>query len=366
LLDQVNMIVNQNFLESPEDTRVQETPLETPSVNQANQRQIGVNPRPSQIPRMSQFHAPRLSTRESLIQGKNQVISTKFNQSGKLLSIIDARGYLYIIEVNTGCVVHKKYFQSKLSTLSWNGDRILAVGDSTGKLYLFSLDRGFANPLLSIQMHDSEIIKIAFSQNGSYVSTSGADKKVLALDLGRLRHHFYSLRGSFLQNLPELAMITKKDIINLTTLPSMSKALIFHPLNPRYLIVGGGVDDQKMRVFDIISKRLLIKVNAGSQVCSLGFDKEGSTLISSHGFSENVIKLWDLNVLTKRLVNVKVLNGHGERVLHLAVSPCGKFIVSGSGDETLRIWQCFEGEQAKKKGRSGRGNFMKRGISSMR
>lgn len=343
LMTQVNTIVNDNFLESPEAPVDEQIPP----------------PRASQV-------APRLSTRESMLRRKNQVIITKFNASGKLLAIADARGNLYILEINTGRIVHRQYFRSKVSALSWNGDKVLAVGESSGNLVLLSLDRPPTSPLLSIQMHRSEIIKIAFSQNGTYLATSGADKEVLGLDLGRLRHHFYSLRGSFLQNLPELASLSEADIIRLTVLPSMSKALCFHPLNPRYLVVGGGVDDQKIRLFDVVLRKLMIKVHAGSQVCSVAFDVDGKTLISSHGFSENVIKLWDLNLLGKRLTTVKVLSGHAERVLYLSVSPCGKFIVSGSGDETLRIWECFRQEAPSRLGKSSRNNFMKRGISGMR
>jgi WD40 repeat protein len=336
LMSQVNTIVNQNFLESPE-----------------NEIQPVIN------------HAPRLSTRESMIPHKNQVIITKFNKNGKLLAVVDSKGNLYILDINTGNITHKKYFAKKITALCWSGDKVLAIGDSCGMLTLLSLDRSFDSPLLSIQMHQSEIIKIVFSQNGTHLATSGENKDILCLDLGRLRHHFYSLRGSFLQNLPELEDINQSDIIYLTTLPSMSKALVFHPLNPRYLIIGGGVDDQKIRVFDVVSKKLILKVNAGSQVCSLGFDHEGKTLISSHGFSENVIKLWNLNVLAKKLTKFKVLGGHAERVLHLAVSPCGKYIVSGSGDETLRIWECFDQERTNR-GKRNYGNFMKRGISGMR
>ena len=349
LMSQVNTIVDQNFLESPEPV-INQNPL-------INQHEIAN--------RISNLHVPRLSSRESMLQRSNQVIGIKFNSSGKLLCVIDAKGFLYIIEINTEKVMFKKYFQKKVCSINWSGESVLAVGDSEGRLRLFDISRNPENPLLSIKMHESEILKIAFSQNGSYLATSGADKQILALDLGRLRHHFYSLRGSFLQNLPEISSLSESDIISLTSLPSVSKALIFHPLNPRYLVVGGGVDDQKIRLFDIVSKKLLIKISAGSQVCSLGFDSVGKTLISSHGFSENVIKLWDLNLLTKRLVLVKMLTGHAERVLHLAMSPCGKYIVSGSGDETLRIWECFNQKINPKKRVIGN-NFMKRGISRMR
>ena len=350
LMSQVNTIVDQNFLESPESQQIAQPESTNEQIAQ----------------RLSQFQAPRLSSRESMIQGRNQVIGIKLNSTGKLLCVIDAKGYLYIIELSSGSIVLKKYFREKVCSISWSGEHILAVGDSVGQLSIFNINKNPDSPLLSIKMHDSEILKIAFSQNGSYLATSGADKQILALDLGRLRHHFYSLRGSFLQNLPEISSISENDIIKLTSLPSVSKALLFHPLNPRYLVIGGGVDDQKIRLFDIVSKKMLIKVSAGSQVCSLGFDSEGKTLISSHGFSENVIKLWDLNLLTKRLVQVKVLTGHAERVLHLAMSPCGKYIVSGSGDETLRIWQCFNEKLRTRKGRGLGNNFMKRGISGMR
>jgi WD40 repeat protein len=30
--------------------------------------------------------------------------------------------------------------------------------------------------------------------------------------------------------------------------------------------------------------------------------------------------------------------GHSQRVLYQALSPCGKFVVTGAGDETLRFW----------------------------
>ena len=30
--------------------------------------------------------------------------------------------------------------------------------------------------------------------------------------------------------------------------------------------------------------------------------------------------------------------GHNSRVLYLSISPCGNYIVSGAGDETLRFW----------------------------
>ena len=39
----------------------------------------------------------------------------------------------------------------------------------------------------------------------------------------------------------------------------------------------------------------------------------------------------------------EVLIAHKLWVLYLSMSPCGKYVVTGAGDETLRIWNVFEG-----------------------
>lgn len=40
----------------------------------------------------------------------------------------------------------------------------------------------------------------------------------------------------------------------------------------------------------------------------------------------------------RSLEKVETLNGHSSRVLYMAMSPDGKHIVTGAGDETLRFW----------------------------
>jgi cell division cycle 20-like protein 1 (cofactor of APC complex) len=40
------------------------------------------------------------------------------------------------------------------------------------------------------------------------------------------------------------------------------------------------------------------------------------------------------------------LTGHTQRVLYLAISPDGRTIVTGAGDETLRFWNVFPGPKS--------------------
>ena len=58
------------------------------------------------------------------------------------------------------------------------------------------------------------------------------------------------------------------------------------------------------------------------------FDNEGESLLSTHGYSLNQIIVWDpkteeFDGITKR----DVLIAHKLRVLYLANSPCGKYVV---------------------------------------
>lgn len=43
-----------------------------------------------------------------------------------------------------------------------------------------------------------------------------------------------------------------------------------------------------------------------------------------------------------KLLCLQDLTGHTERVLGLTMSPCGQYVMSASGDESLRLWWCFK------------------------
>ena len=60
-------------------------------------------------------------------------------------------------------------------------------------------------------------------------------------------------------------------------------------------------------------------------------------IVSTHGYSLNQIIIWNY----PQMERIAVLTGHTFRVLYLAVSPDGKTIVTGAGDETLRFWNVF-------------------------
>ncbi len=61
-------------------------------------------------------------------------------------------------------------------------------------------------------------------------------------------------------------------------------------------------------------------------------------MLTSHGYEENALMVWDYSILQDPLA---VLKGHSKRILHLTISPDGQEVATVSTDETLRIWKCF-------------------------
>jgi WD40 repeat protein len=68
-------------------------------------------------------------------------------------------------------------------------------------------------------------------------------------------------------------------------------------------------------------------------VGSVGWSPDGSRIVS--GSSDDTVRVWDADTGVEQAV----LNGHTGLVLSVWWSPDGSRIVSGSGDATVRVWE---------------------------
>ncbi|KAJ1329197.1 cell division cycle 20-like protein 1 [Microdochium nivale] len=115
------------------------------------------------------------------------------------------------------------------------------------------------------------------------------------------------------------------------------KAISWSPHQRGLLASGGGTADRRIIFHDTIRGTVVNEIDTGSQVCNLQWSKNSNEIVSTHGYSQNQIVVWKYPSMTQ----VASLTGHTYRVLYLAMSPDGRTIVTGAGDETLRFWTTF-------------------------
>jgi WD40 repeat protein len=84
--------------------------------------------------------------------------------------------------------------------------------------------------------------------------------------------------------------------------------------------------------------KLFVKLGHTGAINSIAFSPDGQFLIS--GSEDNTIRLWDLKSGEWK----RIFKGHGEAVSSVLFSADGKTIFSGSHDRTAKLWNLENGE----------------------
>lgn len=111
------------------------------------------------------------------------------------------------------------------------------------------------------------------------------------------------------------------------------------------LALGVGSDIQVWDAAGGATKATII-FRASSEISSLAFSPHGRTLFS--GTAAGIIAAWDMGTL--RELPVEQFSGHSDRVTAVTVSADGGTLISGSWDETIRIWDLLKGSDQRKLG----------------
>ncbi|KJP84872.1 hypothetical protein AK88_05498 [Plasmodium fragile] len=128
-------------------------------------------------------------------------------------------------------------------------------------------------------------------------------------------------------------------LFQLTKHTAAVKAISWSPHKHNLLATGGGSADKKICFWNTSTGECLNELPTNSQVSNIFWAKHTEEFVSTHSYSLGQVVLWKY----PRLRKVSTLSGHALRVLYGALSPDGQSIVTGSPDETLRLWRVFPG-----------------------
>lgn len=288
------------------------------------------------------------------LPGDDSVTSVNWIQRGSHLAIGTHKGTVQIWDANYQRRLRTMTgHTARVGALAWN-EHILTSGSRDRLIYHRDV-RAPDQFLTRLIGHKQEVCGLKWNTQDGQLASGGNDNKLLVWD---------KLNSTPLHKFAEHSAAVK--------------AIAWSPHQRGLLASGGGTADRKLRFWNTIvpqnnsyhqnnmfssvnnsnnnnhfnpspspstndasssstNPHLLQTLDTGSQICNLLFSKTSNELVSTHGYSQNQIVVWKYPSLQQ----VVSLTGHTYRVLYLAMSPDGRVIVTGAGDETLRFWKLF-------------------------
>ncbi|CAG0878956.1 unnamed protein product [Cyprideis torosa] len=248
------------------------------------------------------------------------ISSLKFTPEGYYLAVGTASGAVMVFDAHAQRKLRTMTgLGARASSLSWN-DHVLSSGSKDG-LIMHSDVRVAEHKLATSQAHTQEVCGLSWSPDSRYLASGSNDNTV---------NIWESVSGQFYSS--------PTPVYTFTDHQAAVKGLSWCPWQPNVLATGGGSNDRTIKFWNCNLGYCLNTVDAKSQVCSILWSDEYKELITGHGYSKNQLNIWKYPSMEK----VTELSGHTARVLHLAKNPDGTTVASAAGDETIRLWRCWE------------------------
>jgi cell division cycle 20-like protein 1 (cofactor of APC complex) len=245
--------------------------------------------------------------------------SLQWNADGTTLATGTQSGMLELWDAPTGQkIAALRRHANRIGCLSWNQNQpnFLISGSRDMSLMLWDFRTPERNTIEFKKAHRLEVCGLQWAPHDTHrLASGGNDNKLLVWNIAK----------------PEAAELV------LQGHKAAVKGVAWSPHQAGILLSGGGSKDTSLKVWNTINSNLVHEVVTGSQVCSMVFSKTVNEVATGHGFVDNQVIIWKVPTLSK----VAMLEAHMQRVLYLTISPNGQYIASGSGDQTIKIWDAF-------------------------
>jgi WD40 repeat protein len=233
---------------------------------------------------------------------------------------------LFILKGHQGRITSCAFSYNEKYIISGSSDHTLKIWDSkTG------------NELFTLKGHSDSVNFCTFSDNDQLIISGSTDCTLKIWD---------SKSGKELKSIKLIGQTIKvsgyKDSVN-------SWGLFY---NGRFIALGS--EDSNLRIFDILNGEEIVTIYKDfhpSSIKDCSISPDDLRIATAGGFHPNILMLWTLknklnendvrsrNIDMERFVSYSPLRGHYGAVICCSFSHDGRRIVSGSSDNTLRIWE---------------------------
>lgn len=320
--------------------------------------------------------------------GDSTVRFWTFPTSASSLYEINPRTVNKNVKVLEHVLIKDNERSTDVTCLEWRRDgSALATGCYDGKARIWSSQGDLQRTL---QKHTGPIFAVRWNMNGRFLLTSGIDGLAIIWDVegggvkNLLQHHTAACLDADWRNETEFATSGSDKCVyfyDMNMAPAEGTGETFNPsctltghtddvntvkFDPSGKWLATCSDDSTVRLWSIEKdasveggwqgKCLQVLKAHSKQVYTLKWSPiSGSGVFASASFDCSV-RLWRISEDTGEVSSMELIR-HTQPVYAIAFSPCGKYLASGSLDETLLIWEVQSGTVLKSYYSSGHGGI---------